>query len=123
MALVGESFPNRPFCPFLVNLKATDIQFLNVSEKTQSVLGEFYETVFCAISLATLYIALPICHCNEIENSTRYSFSWCLSLFICWYLLVLINELLFDRFELKTLHIFSNVCKISSRNYFVFGSI
>ena len=28
---------------FLVNLKATDIHFLDVSEKTQSVLGEFYE--------------------------------------------------------------------------------
>ena len=104
--LVGESFPNKPFCPFLVNLKATDIHFLNVSEKTQSVLGEVYEPVFCEISLATLYIALPICYCNEIENSTRYSFSWCLSLFIFWYLLVLINKLLFDRFEPKTLHHF-----------------
>ena len=28
---------------FLVNLKATDIHFLDVSEKMQSVLGEFYE--------------------------------------------------------------------------------
>ena len=40
---------------FLVNLNATDIDFHNVSEKTQSVLGEFYEPEFCEISLATLY--------------------------------------------------------------------
>ena len=32
-ALVGESFLNKPFCLFLVNLKATDIHFHNVSEK------------------------------------------------------------------------------------------
>ena len=42
-ALVGESFLNKPFCMFLVNLKATDIHLHNVSEKTQSVLGESYE--------------------------------------------------------------------------------
>ena len=61
-ALVGESFLNKPFCLFLVNLKATDIQFPNVSEKTQSVLGEFYEPVFCEISLATLHTtsSLPL---------------------------------------------------------------
>ena len=43
-----------------MNLKATDIHFLNVSEKTQSVLGEFYEPVFCEISLATLYTGLLV---------------------------------------------------------------
>ena len=32
-ALVGESFLNKPFCLFLVNLKATDIPFHNFSEK------------------------------------------------------------------------------------------
>ena len=63
-ALVGESFLNKPFCLFLVNLKAKDIHFLNVSEKTQSVLGEFYEPVFCEIFLATLYTGLPVCHCS-----------------------------------------------------------
>ena len=63
-ALVGESLLNKPFCLFLVNLKATDIHFLNVSENTQSVLGEFYEPVFCEISLATLYTALLVCHCS-----------------------------------------------------------
>ena len=88
-AVVGESFPNKPFCLFLVNLKAIDIHFLNVSEKTQSVLGEFYEPVFREISLATLYIALPICHCNEIDNSPDIHFlGVCLSLSvgICWFL-------------------------------------
>ena len=38
------------------------------------MLGEFYEPVFCEISLATLYIALPICHCNEIDNSPDIPF-------------------------------------------------
>ena len=60
--LVGESFLNKPFCLFLVNLKATDIH--NVSEKTQSVLGEFYELEFCEISLATLHAGLLVCHCS-----------------------------------------------------------
>ena len=50
-ALVGESFLNKPFCLFLVNLKATDIHFHSVSEKIQSVFGEFYEPEFCEISL------------------------------------------------------------------------
>ena len=52
--------------------------------KTQSVPGEFYEPVFCELSLATLYTGLLVCHCSWIENSTRFSFSRCLSLFICW---------------------------------------
>ena len=105
-ALAREYFRNKPFGLFLVNLKATDNHFLNVLEKTQSVLGEFYEPVFCEISLATLYTGLPGCHCSWIENSTRFSFSWCLSLFLCWYLLAVINKPLFDRFEFKTLHHF-----------------
>ena len=60
----GEYFLNKPFGLFLVNLKATDNHFLNVLEKTQLVLGEFYEPVFCEISLVTLYIGLPGCHCS-----------------------------------------------------------
>ena len=63
-ALVGKSFLNKPFCLFLVNSKAIDIHFLNVSEKTQSVLCEFYEPVFCEISLATLYTGLQVCSCS-----------------------------------------------------------
>ena len=63
-ALAREYFLNKPFGLFLVNLKATDNHFLNVLEKTQSVLGEFYEPVFCEISLATLYTGLPGCHCS-----------------------------------------------------------
>ena len=63
-ALVGESFLKKPFCLFLVNIKATDVHFLSVSEKTQSVFGEFYEPVFCEISLATLYTGLLVFHCS-----------------------------------------------------------
>ena len=63
-AFVSEFFLTKPFCLFLVNLKATDIHFLNVSEKTQSVLGEFYEPAFCEISLATLYTGLLVYHCS-----------------------------------------------------------
>ena len=64
LALVGESFLTKPFCLFLVNLKATDIHFHNVPEKTQSVLRESYEPEFCEISLATLYTGLQVCHCS-----------------------------------------------------------
>ena len=64
LALVGESFLTKPFCLFLVNLKATDIHFHNVPEKTQSMLGESYEPEFCEISLATLYTGLQVCHCS-----------------------------------------------------------
>ena len=50
-----------------MNLKATDIHFLNVSEKTQSVLREFYETVFCKFSVPTLYTGCThdISRCTE----------------------------------------------------------
>ena len=47
--------PNKPFCLFLLNLKATAIHYLNVSEETQSVLGDIYEPLFCEISLVNLY--------------------------------------------------------------------
>ena len=63
-ALVGESFLNKPFFLFLVNLKATGIHFHNVSEKTQSVLVESYEPEFCELSLVTLYTELLVCHCS-----------------------------------------------------------
>ena len=43
-----------------MNLKATDIDFLNVSEKTQSVLGEFHEPVFCEFSVPTFF-SVGIC--------------------------------------------------------------
>ena len=59
-----ESFLNKTFCLFLVNLKATDSHFHNVSEKTRSVLGESYEPEFSEISLAALYTGLLVCHCN-----------------------------------------------------------
>ena len=55
-ALVGESFLNKPVLP-------VSLHFHNVSEKAQSVLGKFYEPVFCEISLATLYTGLQVCHC------------------------------------------------------------
>ena len=44
-----------------MNLKATDIHLLDVSEKTQSVLGEFYEPVLCEFSVPT---GLLVCHCS-----------------------------------------------------------
>ena len=59
-----ESFLNKLFSPFLVILKATDIHFVDVSERTQPVLGEFYEPVFCEFSVLTLYTGLLVCQCS-----------------------------------------------------------
>ena len=90
--LVGESFLNKPFCPFLMNLKATDIHFLYVSEKTQSVLDEFYEPVFCKIFLATLYTdrtSFLFATVVELKIPPDIHFlGVCLSLCvgICWFL-------------------------------------
>ena len=83
--MVGESFLNKPFCLFLVSLKATDIQFHNVSEKTQSVLGEFYEPEFCEISLVTFKFATVV----ELKIPPDFHFlSVCfsISVSICWFL-------------------------------------
>ena len=78
----------------------------------ESVLGEFYEPVFCEFSVPTLYTELLVCHCSWIENSTRFSFCRCLTILffsvgICWFS---VNKPLFDKFELKALHYFSQCC-------------
>ena len=57
-----------------MNLKATDIHFLNVSEETQSVLGEFYELVFCEISLPTLYTGLLVSTVAELKIPPDFHF-------------------------------------------------
>ena len=59
-AQVGKSVLNTLYYWVFVNLKDTDIDFLDISEKTQSVLGEFYEPVFCEFSVPTFF-SVGIC--------------------------------------------------------------
>ena len=79
-ALVGESFLNKPFCLFLVNFKATNVQFLNVSEKTQ-----FYVKFLWRLYTQDLQFATVV----DLKIPPDFHFlGVCLSLSvgICWFL-------------------------------------
>ena len=67
---VGKSVLNTNYWRVLVNLKDTDIDFLDISEKTQLVLGEFYEPVFCEFSVPTFF-SVGICWFSVKQNTIK----------------------------------------------------